>query len=426
MRLLIIGIYLIVCIVGLQQYIQWTSAAFILGMIALPVTTEFNRSVKGGFRFFRTTILFFTLFLLLPVNTFLYLSVAAALLFFAETFIGRINLLPQLVILIMAPWAGAFVNLFSFPVRLQLSIYAGKLLSLIDKAVTVEGNVITCAGQSFSVDPACMGLQMMITSLLCGLLVLGLYQKKLQKALKNWQVLILLVLIIPFNIIANLFRIVLLVQFRIMPENPLHEIMGILCLLTYVFVPLLVSIPWLVERYGKPVSHHQGTYYVRQAGRLFAANYLLAGCMLSGMFHLKPEGEVRGDVPVVNGYQASLLPGHVIKLENNHSLVYVKQIPDYYYTEHHPMICWKGSGYEFQEIRQVNDVYTARLQQGKHTLYTAWWYANGVKSTISQIDWRWDVFKGAHPYSLVNVTATDPEQLAKEINAIRGLHSFPF
>lgn len=81
------------------------------------------------------------------------------------------------------------------------------------------------------------------------------------------------------------------------------------------------------------------------------------------------------------------------------------------------MLCWKGSGYDFQQIEETvisgNRVYTAMLQQGKEILYTAWWYENGQQSTISQLDWRWGAFRGAHPYSLVNVTTTNRDNWKK-------------
>src|SRR4051812_34624151 len=181
--LLIVVIYAFVFFIGLQDYFRWSSVGFILGVIALQVTTSFNKNAKGSMRFFWAALLFSGLFILIPAKTLLYLSLATAGLFFAEVFYGRINLLPQFVLIAMSPWADTMANLFSFPIRLQLTACAGKLLSIVNTCVSVAGNTILCNGHQFSVDPACMGLKMMLTSLLCGMILLGFYQKKFTKEL---------------------------------------------------------------------------------------------------------------------------------------------------------------------------------------------------------------------------------------------------
>jgi exosortase N len=426
--LLILCIYTIVTIVGLNNYIRWTSPGFILGMIALPVTASFNRFGKGSPRFFWASLFFFALFILIPAKTFFYLSVAAAGLFFAEIFYGRINLLPQLVLIAMSPWANTIADLFSFPIRLQLTKLAGTLLSLITEHVQVQGNMIIYNGNEFSVDPACMGLQMIITSLLCGMILIGFYQKKLNKSLRGWQIINILGLIILLNIIANLFRICCLVQFNILPDTFMHEMIGIICLITYVIIPVMLLSKWIVERYGVLKQDIRGTYYIRSTSGMLLRNSILAICLLTGMLHVGIDSQLTTNIPAIAGYHTQSLPGNVIKLENSHSLVYIKHIPGCYYTEHHPMLCWKGSGYEFRQVqeRRIDGsiVYTALLQQGNDILYTAWWYENGLESTTSQLQWRWDVFRGAHPYSLVNVTATNEAQLEREIGTIRQLKPF--
>jgi hypothetical protein len=100
----------------------------------------------------------------------------------------------------------------------------------------------------------------------------------------------------------------------------------------------------------------------------------------------------------------------------------VKYIPDFYYTDHQPTICWRGSGFEFRQIRRENiggqPVYTGILQQDSDMLFTAWWYDNGVRRTIDALDWRWDVIRHGGRYAIVNVTAanrTDLEQAVQRL-----------
>ena len=82
------------------------------------------------------------------------------------------------------------------------------------------------------------------------------------------------------------------------------------------------------------------------------------------------------------------------------------------------MICWSGSGYEFTRIHEKEiggtTVYAATLEKGDEQLYTAWWYDNGLSTTISQFEWRWDALRTHHHYAIVNVTASTPEMLEKE------------
>jgi hypothetical protein len=86
------------------------------------------------------------------------------------------------------------------------------------------------------------------------------------------------------------------------------------------------------------------------------------------------------------------------------------------------MICWRGSGYTFQQVeKQViagTMVYSGLLLNDKEKFYTAWWYDNGTTRTIEQLTWRWDVLKGATTYSIVNVTSPGKEQLIKEVQVI--------
>jgi hypothetical protein len=56
-------------------------------------------------------------------------------------------------------------------------------------------------------------------------------------------------------------------------------------------------------------------------------------------------------------------------------------------------------------------MYTATLVKGNEQLYTAWWYDNGTDHTTSQLAWRWQVLKGAHPFSIINVTTATQAEL---------------
>jgi exosortase N len=424
--LLAVVCYGLVLFVGLHGYLVWDTTNVILGSAALFFTASFNTSERGSTRYFFVALTLLLLYLLVPAKTFLCISCLCGCLFMIETFYGRMNFLPVMVLVIMSPLFEYAMNVFSFPIRLELTRWAGEAIYMTGQEVSVQGNMIICNGHEFSVDPACMGLQMMVTASLCGMILIGFYQKQYKKVLDVWLVLSMMGGTILMNISSNLLRIVFLVGLNIMPGTVMHDVTGIMCLVLYVIVPLLFLTQWIVRKYGRAEQMHRKRYVLRSAVKLFLLNVLLPAGLLIVFIINKPretEYQVLSNIPAMPGYVVKALPGNIIRLQNDTLLIYIKHIPASYYTEHNPMICWKGSGYEFYKVEEEEliggyTVYTALLQQGKDSLYTAWWYDNGFMSTSSQLQWRWDVLLGAHPYSLVNVTAGSEQELRRAVNEI--------
>ncbi|HEY1200329.1 MAG TPA: hypothetical protein VGE79_05080, partial [Niastella sp.] len=135
--------------------------------------------------------------------------------------------------------------------------------------------------------------------------------------------------------------------------------------------------------------------------------------------------DVTSTVATVEGYKTEWITAEIVKLQNSESLIYVKHIPGFFSADHHPMICWKGSGYSFNQV-QIETVagrriYIALLENGNGKLYTGWWYDNGMEQTIEQMSWRRKMLLGERPFSVVNVTAEDKQQLISAIDGvIRG------
>jgi exosortase N len=418
---ILIPIYLVLFFVGLQHFFEWQSAGFLLGLAALPFTTSFDTARKGGLRYFYISLALFVLYLLVPVHTFYYLTLITAIAFCLEMYVGRLNLLPMLVLICMSPIFEFWANLFTFPIRLQLTSIAGNMVM----GAHVEGNIISCDGLDFSVDPACMGLQMTVTALLCGLIIIGGLQKKYRSVLSEGMTIGLLAVVFGLNVVGNLIRIVCLVQFRIMPGTPMHDVMGILSLVVYVLLPVFVLADYVVKRVGKAPVTEKPIYRIVPTGPLLLRNGILLACMIYACYvNVQPRPVKAHALPVqATGYDVKHLPQDVTQLSNEQALIYIKYIPSYYYSEHHPMICWKGSGYTFEKVQEQVwnglPVYTALLVNGKTTLHTAWWYANGHHNYISQFAWRWDALKSGEQYSLVNVTTQDEASLRKVIMTLK-------
>jgi len=429
--LLLASVYAVLFVITLQNYIVWQSVNFILGLIALSLAPLTPASQKNSTRFGIAALCCAAIYLVLPAKTVLYTSLVLALFFLVESFYGRINPLLCGIVVLMSPLFDYAMNVFSFPIRLQVTAWAGKLLSFTGTNTRVEGNMIYSNGHEFSVDAACMGLHMLVTALLCGIMLIILHQQRYRQVLKKKYVIAILAIIFGLNILTNLCRIVCLVQFAILPDTPLHDIIGIVCLAVYVILPAQLLSKWAVKRLGQPVPPKAETSVTvaRKSTWAYHLALLLIIAGVAGVPYLRtPVTNKQPHQPVVPGYTLRQLPGGIAQLENAHSLVYLKQIPGFYYPDHHPMICWKGSGYAFVKVQEQNMggmlMYTAVLQQENEQLYTAWWYDNGYHATINQLDWRWDAFCSRHNYSLVNITAASRKQLEASIATV--LQQQPF
>lgn len=428
-RKLIAGVLLygVLAVIGLREYVDLTSVNFLLGVLALTMVFSGGRGPVSH-RFAWVAILFSVLVVLLPVKTFLYFAIGAAVLLVIESTHGSQGALPLLIMGFMAPVFKYLVNIFSFPIRLQLTAWAGKILSITGTVTEVKGNMIYTGNSGFSVDPECMGLNMMTTSLVLGIMLIALYQKKLSKRAALWQTGIFLLIIALLNIICNLFRIVCLVQFEILPDTFAHDLLGIICLVVYVVIPAVFIARLIVARLGVEPrllkSTQAGFYKQIIIHSLVAISIFTAVARQSAV----NKNIAAGAVPTLQNFKSSRVQAGVLKLENDRTLVYVKPIHGFYNTDHHPMICWSGSGYVFEQVRERNvngaKVYSAVLNNGGALLHTAWWYDNGSNRTINQTTWRWDVLKGAKDYSVVNITVAHESELEPAIAALQNNSGF--
>ena len=406
------------CVMQLNDFVLWWSSNFVIGCIGMPflLTTVTARPISGRYGF--AAVAFSLLYFFFPVRTCLYVALVCALLFLYESVRGRTSLLPFITLLLMSPVAQYFADAFSFTLRLQLTRLAGSTLRLVGRDAVVSGNLITFNGTDFSVDPACMGLHMLLSSLLCCLLIIAVQQKRQGRELSTGWVMIVCTGAIVLNIFSNLMRILLLVQFRIMPGTAMHELIGICCLLLYVILPALIGLQWLVRRAGRPPAAPAAVATTMRMGWL-PAHVLIALAMTGGIFYAGSHPTKLVTLPAVPGYSSSHYDAGVAKLENERSLIYLKDLKGFYCSEHHPMLCWTGSGFLFQQVAESNisgvRVISGTLQKGKEKLFTAWWYSNGLSRTSSGLGWRWDALRNGSRYCIVNVTAADEATLATEI-----------
>lgn len=422
--------YVVIGILVLPAWFPVTSVNFILGMIGLPVTILYAPAMQSSHRFFPVALGFSILSIVLPEKTVLFLALAASAICLFEQVAQKLSLVSLLTLSFMSSTVQYLAGVFSFPLRLSLTHAAARMLNLTGTPSVCEGNVILFGQREYSVDPACMGLKMLLTSLLCGLFLVAILQKKQGRYL-GWQgVLLSLSAIFILNMIANVFRILMLVYFDIRPDNTMHELVGLLCFAVYVLIPGLMVTKLFINKFGRQpavkVANQPTSISLK---KLLAAHILLLVALCSSV-GLKETGEKEGTgkLPVIAGYDAAWYNAEVMRYSDVQSLIYIKKINGVLGGEHNPVTCWLGLGYEFERMNETpaggTSVYTGVLKKGKERLYTAWWYDNGSSRSTSFFGWRWHVLKGEKLYAIINVTTSDQVQLNEKVKEFIERNTF--
>jgi exosortase N len=409
----------------LYRYLPLTSLNFLLGALALLFTI--NKSDTGSnYRYAVVASICIAASVFIPVKTFVYFSIGFSVFFFIESLGYRLGYMACSVLAFMSPMFQYFSNVFSFPIRLQLTEWSGKIFKIFDAGVGVKGNIIYNEQAEFSVDPACMGLNMLTASVLLSIMLLRFYQTKYGKRIRGSIFSLFIVFVIGFNIISNLIRIVVLVHFTILPDSIMHELTGIACMLLYVVVPAAFVARFISVRSANSIS--TGKTLPGKRATKPIAHYLLLAAIVFAAYRTNhvdtfKKFENKSTVKIAGFTTTNHSPG-IVKLEHERALVYVKYIRGFYDTEHNPTICWSGSGYGFQFIKEETisneKVYTALLVNGKERLATAWWYTNGNRHVTDQLDWRWNMVRGEKGYALINVTAANETDRRKAVEKIIG------
>ncbi len=403
----------------------------IIGFLLLPYVWTSNAKNSRSNRWLVVVVLLAIACWYLSIVTLYYWLAVMALAFAFESLRTRLTILPIALLFTISMIFRYLSEVFTFPIRIWLSRSVGELLRFCQFDIQVSGNNIVLNGSDFSVEPACMGLEMMGVSLMMSIFLIAFYQKKTQRNLPDLWTILILILTFGINILNNFFRMMLLIILKITPENPFHEIIGLLCFLVYVCVPLSYLIgkvfvtsvtsppaplPWrgellLVntplstrERLGRP------TLRVRLILHLFLSIFI-SFIIISGMENIRNRQQ--------NESANVLKKFDVQQIRTAKTLIYIKEIPAFYSVEHSPLFCWRGSGYELKNIDEelVNGhkIYTGFLTKGNEKLITAWWFTDGNMLTNSQLTWRWSSFLNNKSFQLVNVTANSEADLKSEV-----------
>lgn len=305
-----------------------------------------------------------------------------------------------ILIFVISPLMKFINNMFGFPLRLWLSDVAGTFLWYMRMNVITEGNVLTFKGVPFFVNEACAGMNMLTVSLIGAVAFMIYYEIKESRRFTFAAWVYVIGIAIGLNILTNLLRIILITFLMIMPDNWLHDVIGLLCLIFYTFLPLFffVKIIGKYQSYVPKVENTKGSYKTIPVHLSMIIIFILFG------FSSKSS----------SNYHKSVSP-QIEKIELDKGLIYKKKIARFYNTSHDPKICWTGSGYELTKVNTMTvkgrTIYSGHLVKEDSKLFTSWWWTDGKEVTISPLEWRINMIKTHSEYYLMNVTASNEEEL---------------
>lgn len=389
---------------------------FIVGLCLIPLLITKQHNTKTNYWYVAGGLFFLTMSLLVHIITLYYIGLAFILILILNTFTKSNNHLSLALVLIISPAFTYLKNAIGIPIRLLLSDASASILSLLQPNVILKGNLVSIGNDSFMIDQACAGLNMLSYTLIIGILVLGIIQNKEQINWSFWQLSFLIIDLISLSIFSNLLRILILIQFKILPDNPIHYYAGVICMITVALIPFSIFCWWL-SKFIKKTTSLENQPPLNNYQNLLTIGLLITAFVIG--FWVKKPIEFKTKQHVFkhqNQYKTKALNYGVTKFYNDSLLIYEKPLQGLYSAEHSPMICWKGSGYTFKNINieAINHqrYYIATLtNKDNNKLYTAWWFESNNFKTIDQLEWRLNCFKTNDHFSLINVTTESKHEL---------------
>ncbi|MEM1320317.1 MAG: exosortase N [Bacteroidota bacterium] len=413
------GIY-----IAFQQAYLLLDFSFVLGLLLSPFIIRGGQGV-GGHRFAGWALAGFLLLFWERNSSLYFFSIGAAMLYVLEQWRGRLNKLSLALLLLLSPIFRQVLNGWSFPIRLWLSEQAAAALGTLGYTASAQGNIIILNGIEHAVDPACAGLKMLSTALLLGLVLLAYRERQRQAYIGFLPLGLSLLLLLLLAVVANFNRLLALVIFHILPGHPMHDGIGLLSLLLYVWLPFyfFTGFWWKAEKERSPEWRGQPLSW--RSWGLSGLLLLLAigGGRQFGQPLQMEDARLAAFRPA--DFEASLTTNGVLQLKRSDALIYVKPPVKPWQGSHDPRICWRGSGYDFARVEKVRlaggEVYKGELVKGEERIYSAWWYDDGEAQTVEEWDWRWNSWWRGRSYYLINVNTAEESCLEELVVRMRQL-----
>lgn len=403
------AVALLLYFLSFKEYFVLNTSDFIGLLILFAVTKRGNGK---PILYFILGIPLLSLAIYTHLTTFHFLSVCFILVGSYGYLKGSINHLPIFVLLITSPVYDYFEKVITIPIRLQLSEIAGTLLQSGNFPVQTEGNLVHFSNTGFLIDAGCAGLNLLKYGLLLTTLLLSILEINRNRRFSFIFISISLLGMFMLNIFSNILRIIILILFKIMPENIFHDVSG---LITFI---LCCLIPYGLLHYLFIKKQENQPYKDAPTNKEYLIYFSLFILIPLGYFiNNKPQNTYNYVYHTPDKCHVETLEFGVKKYLSDDYLIYEKPIENWFSADHNPLICWKGSGYKMGKIKTLKmnniEIYTAELTKGTSTLYTAWWYQSKKSSTINHYQWRKDFLLNKNPFSLINVTVKSKHGLER-------------
>lgn len=391
--------------------LQW------FGVLLLPFILKPEKGVFGNNFYLGLSILFSLLYLTLGQYYWTFAAGLSIIYHLIHTRLGKLNAIAFYTIIFYLPITRSFFTLFGFHVRIQITKWAGWLLSVFNENVSFLGSRIWVDGNEFTVDAGCMGLRLVITGFILSLLIMQQLAKRHGVKPNRWFISGFLAVSLILVIAANFFRILLTIQFRSPANSWSHELIGLVTFLLFHLVPMFLLVKKFIpkmnsERALSSRKISEGGFDLWLLGMLVTLMFAKSIFAPNDARFTGSEGLVKN----LSGYELNVSRDGVHKYANSRSTLIVKPMFPLSFSNHHPMLCWRGDGFEVigESIGKLGEIecYRANLQRDTEQLKTAWWYVDDEGNrTTSEWEWRWTALTRGKQFYLVNLAAINEDEL---------------
>ena len=396
--------------------------------------------------------------------TLLYFAIIGNVIWFYSHQIGKLSALPVLLLLTISPVFSYVTDVFSVDLKFKITASAVQILNKMDPSVSTPfpttltenlnkidpsvykpfpttltenfsnstvfnkiqafGNLIRLPnGDEWQIDTACMGLNMLGVGLILTYFFIGFFAKKCGRLPTNRGLFVFVLATLCLNLVSNLLRIVSVVSLTIPPETVGHDVVGLLSFLIYNILPMYFLIrfssrsPFFFKEKitSNPVSNTPNFSKKYDFLLPISLFLLLASRAIFLEFHKEKPKNIVLSGKIASNFQVKNLDNGVTQLKNDSTLIYLKNLAHGFTTEHSPMICWKGSGYQFRQIEEIKmgetPIYIGILQRDTDQIHATWWFESDNFATNDQIEWRYRFFTEGSSFRLVNVNAASRERV---------------
>ena len=355
--------------------------------------------------------------MVVQINIVKYLMLILSTALIIEFYVGKINTSYFVLTCVVSPYSKFVHSTYSYDLREQLGKIIEKLFKTLNFNIEIHGNLVKYNNNTFTIDPDCAGIQMMFIGFVIGIAILIYLENSRKIRFNEVEILLSLLILFLLNLANNLMRITFLIYFIVLPDNILHDIIGIISLILFTLLPFAIIAYLYANKKNK--SEKLNEIQSPLKSRNYWVYFCLIAVILSTSFTASSKPHSSTNKLNLKNYQSTELTEGIVKYSNKSSIIYQK--PTFIFkSEHNPMVCWQGSGYDLQQLQTIkigNHIYKmGKLISGKDTLYTAWWFDNGINSSIDQWEWRKEKIKNSTSnYYLINISTESYSQLVSEL-----------